>query len=90
MQEILEDALQLSPIDQLELIRGLSESLQSQLEEAIGQSSVDDKIPASVKRTKPATNLADYVADFWPDDESVDDLSAFIKQQRATDKLNDQ
>jgi hypothetical protein len=90
MQEILEEALQLSPIEQLELIRGLSESLQSQVEEAIGQSSVDDKIPVSVKRTKPATNLADYEADFWPDDESIDDFNAFIQQQRDADRLSDQ
>jgi hypothetical protein len=92
VNKVLEEAKQLSPLEQLELIRALSEWLQERYLKPNGGISAlgKDVIPTSVRRTAPATNLDDYVADFWPDDESVDDFNAYIQQQRAADRLSDQ
>lgn len=85
VEDILEEARRLSPLEQLDLIRSLSESLQTQYREVVGQSPTanQDSIPSSVRRTKPASNLDDYIADFWPEDESVDDLNIYIQHQRG-------
>jgi len=45
-------------------------------------------IPAFVKRTSPATDLDQLGADFWPDDESADDINTLIAEQRAADRLS--
>jgi hypothetical protein len=86
VQDVLEEARQLSPVEQLDLIRALSELVQAQYLQATYQ----EKIPASVMRAKPVTDLDEVAADFWPDDESIDELNSFIKQQRETDRLSDQ
>lgn len=88
MQEVLEEARQLPPLEQLELIRELSESLQSLVGEGVNSSNATN--PNQILRTKPATNLDEYAADFWPEDESLDDLDSFIRQSRAADRLSDQ
>lgn len=92
VQDVLEEARQLSPVEQLDLIRALSESLQIQYRQATSQPQATDQdaIPSSVKRTNPVTNLDEYAADFWPDDESIDELNTFIRQQRESGRLSDQ
>jgi hypothetical protein len=91
MQEVLEEARQLSPSEQLDLIRALSESLQEQYRENESLASTADRelLPSSIRRTRPATNFDEYVADFWPDSESVDDFNAYVKEQRTEDRLKD-
>lgn len=37
--------------------------------------------------TRPVTDIADLVADFWPEEESADDFIAYIYQQRREDCL---
>ena len=92
VQDLLEEARQLSPREQLDLIRGLSESLQEQFlgNDTQLDATMPDAIPPSVQRTPPATNLDDYVADFWPEGESVDEFIDFVRQQRDADRLSDQ
>jgi hypothetical protein len=92
VQDVLEEARQLPPHEQLVLLRALSESLQSQYPEVASQlqSGKLDKIPSSVVRTKPVVDLDEYVADFWPEDESIDELKSYIHDQRAADRLSDQ
>jgi hypothetical protein len=84
MQEVLDEAHQLSPVEQLQLIQALSQVLQERYEHTQA-----DTIPASVKRTQPATNLDQLGADFWPDDGSADYINAFITEQRAAVRLSD-
>ena len=48
-----------------------------------------DAIPAEVKRTRPITDLTQLAAHFWPDDESGDDIIAFVEQQRLIDRTAD-
>jgi hypothetical protein len=92
VQEVLAEARQLSPIEQLDLIRALSAGLQVQYLQSVDQTQPanHDAIPSSVKRTQPVTNLDVLVADFWPDDESIDELSDYIRHERAADRLSDQ
>ncbi len=82
MQQVLDEAHQLSPVEQLQLIQALSQVLQQRYEQTPA-----DTIPASVKRTALVTNLDQLRADFWPDDESADDIHAFIAEQRAAERL---
>jgi hypothetical protein len=68
-------AQQLSPAEQQELIGELADSLQH---------------PVAVEtswlgQTPPVTDLATLKADFWPADETADDINAFVAQQRADD-----
>lgn len=84
VEALLEEAKQLSPLEQLDLIRGLSESLQESYRDAeIQVGTVEDNaIPSTVRRTTPARNLEDYAADFWPEDESVEEFNNFVRKQR--------
>jgi hypothetical protein len=80
--------LKMRAIEQLELIRVISQSLQHNhlsppdfwqpktLEEII-----------QAQQTKPVSNIADLGADFWPQDESADDIIEYIYQQRREDRL---
>jgi hypothetical protein len=43
-----------------------------------------------VRRATPVTDLAELGADFWPEDETADDINDFIARQRAADRLSDQ
>jgi hypothetical protein len=85
VQGVLDAAQQLSPVEQLQLIQALSQVLQRRYE----QTPPMDTIPASVRRSQPVTDLDQLAADFWPEDESADDINAFIAQQRAADRLSD-
>jgi hypothetical protein len=92
VQDVLEKARQLSPVEQLDLIRALSESLQVQYRQVVSQLQTTNQaaIPSSIARSQPITDLDEIAADFWPDDESIDELNAYIQQERASDRLSDQ
>ncbi len=77
VEQVLQAAQRLSPAEQLELIRAISQSLLRQY-----QRDSSDAIPSHIKRTAPVTDLAQLAADFWPDDESADDINDYIAQQR--------
>ena len=85
IKSVLDEAQTLSPVEQLQLIHVLSQTLQRRYE----QLSSNDTIPASVRRSQPVTDLNQLAADFWPEDESADDINTFIAQQRAADRMND-
>jgi hypothetical protein len=92
LQTILEAAKQLSPDEQLKLIEKVSQSLQArhQPEQWRGQGgefAPAATIPAGIRRTEPVKDLAHLRADFWPDDESADDINTFIAAQRREDLL---
>jgi len=44
---------------------------------------------AAEQGVKPITSVDDLRADFWPEDESADDIDDFITQQRAADRMSD-
>jgi hypothetical protein len=84
VQRLLRDAQQLSPSEQLELIEVISQSLSQRF-----QQSEDSAIPSNVRRTVPVRDLGQLVADFWPEDESADDINSYTMQQRHEDRMRD-
>lgn len=87
VQTLLDTVEELSSVEQLQLIQAISHSLQDRY---LASSDVDktsaapmDTIPANVKRSRPVQDLAHLAADFWPEDESADDINTFIARQRA-------
>ena len=89
LQILLDAAEQLSPVEQLELIQVLSESLRRRYHPSASQEERGDAIPVDVPRTRPVTDLSELVADFWPLDEPADDITMFVARQRAADRTGD-
>jgi len=88
LQNVINAAERLSPGERLELIGIISRSLQQswrQLERPNGEYAPEPAIPSYVKRTSPVISLKQLEADFWPDDETADDINAFVAQQRQDD-----
>ncbi len=82
VDEIREAALRLPPTQQLQLIQDILGRLQQ------GYPLPPDAIPSDVRRAAPVTDVADLIADFWPEDETADDINAYVAQQRAADRRN--
>ncbi|MBL8203018.1 MAG: hypothetical protein JNM09_02220 [Blastocatellia bacterium] len=81
---------QLTPDEQLELIATVSRALQKRFPTA--QQSVSGQppsaakaIPSTVRRTPPMQQLSQLKAEFWPEDETADDINNFVEQQRKDD-----
>ena len=93
VQAIFQAAQRLTPAEQLELIEELSRALQRQYQlvrsSAAPKAMGEVDIPTAIRRTPPATDLARLAADFWPEDETADEINAFIAQQRAEDRMRD-
>jgi hypothetical protein len=84
VEEVRSAARNLKPVDQLQLIQELLRDLQQNYQQPA------DSIPANVRRTAPVNDLAELAADFWPEDETADDINDFVAQQRAADRTSDQ
>jgi hypothetical protein len=90
VQTVVAAAQKLSPTEQLEVIQALTRVLQQRYLGTIAPVAADTptnalSLPAVVRRTPPVTNLADFAADFWPEEETADDINDYIAQQRAAD-----
>ena len=74
-------AQRLSPAEQFEVIQALTRVLQQRYNRSdvvAVDTSPTILLPASVRRTPPVTSLAAFAADFWPEDETADDINNFI------------
>jgi hypothetical protein len=93
VQAVVAAAQQLSPSEQLEVIQALTRVLQQRFPQTTVRPSVSSEativLPATVRRTAPVTDLRDFAADFWPEDETADEINAYLAQQRATDRMRD-
>jgi len=94
LQTLIEKARKMSPSEQFELIAALSESLShipypksSPVADFEKSLTIEDIIQS--QKTKPVTDIANLAADFWPDEESADDIITYIYQQRREDRLKD-
>jgi len=90
LQNVVNAAERLSPGERLELIEAISRSLQQtwqQLEKSNSEQLQEPAIPSYLRRTSPVTSLKQLEADFWPDDETADDINAFVMRQRQDDLL---
>lgn len=84
VERVFRTVQNLSPAEQLELIQVISQSLRQHY-----QQMASDNIPENVRRAAPIADLEQLAADFWPEDESADDVNAYIAQQRSNDRLKD-
>lgn len=92
VQSVVAATQALSPTEQFEVIQALTRVLQQRYLGTVSFSVTQMPIiplPATVRRTPPVTNLADFAADFWPEDETADDITTYIAQQRSTDRARD-
>jgi Arc/MetJ-type ribon-helix-helix transcriptional regulator len=89
LQNLVEAARELSPLEQLELISTISQSLHRNYQQTADfwePKTLEQLIQA--QQTQPITNIAD-LAGSWPEEESVDDFIEYIYQQRREDRLRD-
>jgi hypothetical protein len=93
LQTVLEAAHSLSPLEQLELIQELSHSLQQSYPFMLDAAAFwRPRSIEEIAENHPAPVVSDIHAlavDFWPSDESADDIIAFIREQRRADRLRD-
>ncbi len=47
-------------------------------------------IPAGVRRTLPLQQISQLKAEFWPEDETADNINNYLEQQRKEDLLREQ
>jgi len=91
LQELIEAAQELSPLEQLDLISALSQALHRNYLQTLSAEdfwrpkTLEQHIQA--QQPQPVADIAGLRADFWPEDESADDLIAYIYEQRREDQL---
>lgn len=93
VQAVVAAAQQLSPIEQFEVIQALTRVLQQRYLNVTSRSHVTDEpliaLPPTIRRAPLVTDLRSFAADFWPEDETADDVNNYIAQQRVADRLSD-
>jgi hypothetical protein len=90
VQTVVAAAQQLSLTEQFEVLQTLERVLQQHyLWSPFAAGTTTTAIPNTVRRTPPVTNLADFAADFWPEDESADDINNYLAHQRVADQTSD-
>ena len=88
LQTLIEAAQELPPLEQLELISAIAQSLYrsyQQIADFWEPKTLVQLIQA--QQAQPITNIGE-LAGFWPE-ESVDDFIEYIYQQRREDRLRD-
>ena len=90
VQNIVEASRTLSPLEKIELIQELSRDLHETyaLESAAAEFWTPHSL-AEISHRYTAPIIADIhalAADFWPHDESADDINEFIARRRAADR----
>ncbi len=90
LQPLITTVQQLPLTEQLELIGKVSQMLQIRYGKTnIRQDSSHTEIPDEfIKNAYSVVNdIRELKADFWPEDESADDIIDFIYEQRKKDRL---
>jgi hypothetical protein len=96
LNSLIEAAKALSPLERLNLISAITQSLQRSYQQMLP--AVDFWEPKALEylsqaqRTQPVADIAELRAGYWPEDESADeesadDLITYIYDQRREDRL---
>lgn len=92
LQRVLTDARALSAREKLELLQAITQDLQQtyNLSEAAAQFWKPRSLAETIalQATPVVTNLDDLAADFWPEDETADDINDYIAAQRRADRFS--
>jgi hypothetical protein len=91
LQILIEKARKMPLPEQFELIISLSQSLYHMCYPANDdfKKSLTVQELIEKQKTKPVTDIANLGADFWPEEESADDVIRYIYEQRREDRLKD-
>jgi hypothetical protein len=94
VQRVVAAAQQLSPTEQLELIQQLSDLLRRRWAASARDLMVSDdaRVPfaSPIRRSAPVTNMQHFAADFWPVEETADEIVTYVANQRIADRERDQ
>lgn len=92
LQTLIHSAEQLTLVEQVELINALSSFLYQHYQQELRTTDFWQPQPIATivasQQTQPVSDLSTLQADFWPEDESADDVIAFVEQQRQEDVEN--
>lgn len=93
LQQVIAAARALSPRDKLELLEAISRDLQHTYaftaESAAFWSSPSIDEIAQAQAAPVVTDVQALAVDFWPEEESADDINRFIAEQRHADRMRD-
>lgn len=90
LQEVIDAARSLSPLQQLEVMQAISQSLAQDYPHALRSAAFWDS--RSIEETggeqqvQTVTDISSLAVDFWPDEESADDLLGFMAAERRADR----
>ncbi len=91
VQNIVEASRALSPLEKLEVIQELSRNLHEEYAvEALGAEFWKAPFGTDTGRahsTPVITDIQALAVDFWPSEESADDINKFVSEQRLADSL---
>ncbi|RME69533.1 MAG: hypothetical protein D6784_18285 [Chloroflexi bacterium] len=94
LQELINSAQELSPLEQVELIRAVSQFLYQNYQQAFVATDFwqPPSLEEIVQSQSPPViqDIATLLADFWPADETADDFTDYIYRQRQEDSLLEQ
>jgi len=91
LKTLINEAQALTPLEQVELITAISQLLQNTYK--LLQTNTDFWEPKTLeqyfkeRQVRAVDNIFDFAADFWPEEESIDDFNKYISQQRHEDRL---
>ena len=91
LKTIITEAQELTPIEQVELISAISQLLQNsykllEINSDFWQPKTFDQLYKD-QRVQAVEDIFDLAADFWPEEESVDEFNEYICKQRHVDRL---
>jgi len=91
LKDIITEAQELTPVEQIELITVISRLLQNtnkllEINSGFWQPKSFDQLYKE-QRVQAVKNIFDFAADFWPKEESVDEFNEFVHKQRHEDRL---
>jgi hypothetical protein len=91
LKAIITEAQELTPVEQVELITAISQLLQNtykllEVNSDFWQPKTFDQLYKE-RRVQTVENIFDLAADFWPEEESVDEFNEYVYKQRHEDRL---
>ncbi|HEX6289101.1 MAG TPA: hypothetical protein VFZ66_07910 [Herpetosiphonaceae bacterium] len=91
LQHLIGEAQVLSPQEQVELISAVSQFLHQSYQPPLIADFWQPKTPDQLiqaQAIQPVRDISDLVFDDWPEGETVDDMVAYIEQQRHADRFH--
>jgi hypothetical protein len=94
LEALIDSAKKLSPRDQIELIRAVSQFLSQRYQKDL--SAADFWHPTSIEeivqaqQTPVVQDISALEVDFWPEEESANDFIDYVYRQRKEDSLLEQ